>query len=272
MIRIETDTDWILIEHREHAHLAGRMAAHWGNAEFAPPEPRADILVAVMRHDDAWALRDAEPSLTREGRPSAFSRELVGKYSAFEEMDFADYLAVRGRAAQAVAEDKPYAAVIISMHTVSLLTTQADLSTLSEHELEMHQRFIEEQRLLQTLLIEKMADDSAQPAALKPASFRRAFEFLQACDSLSLAACVRYPIAKPLRHRHPRRDGSLVTLDCVPLGGDRYRITPFPFDADELALEVPSRRIPGKVFAGAEAFREAYAAAPVVPLPVVVVR
>src|SRR5580658_3757490 len=127
MIRIETDSGWILVEHREHARLAGRMAEHWGNGEFAPPEPRADILEAVARHDDAWAARDETPFLTPEGRPSAFSRELVGKYSAFEEMDFADYLAVRGRAAQAVAADNPYAAVIISMHTVSLLTTQADL-------------------------------------------------------------------------------------------------------------------------------------------------
>src|SRR5579863_7051680 len=122
MIRIETDAGWILVEHREHARLAGRFAARWGNAAFAVPEPRADVLVAVMRHDDAWAERDALPFLTRQGRPSAFSRELVGTYSAFEEIDLADYLAVRGRAAEAVAADNPYAAIIISMHTVDLLT------------------------------------------------------------------------------------------------------------------------------------------------------
>jgi hypothetical protein len=272
MIRIETDTGWILVEHREHARLAGRMAAHWGNDEFAAPEPRADILVAVARHDDAWALRDDEPCLTREGRPSAFSRELVGKYSAFEEMDFAEYLAVRGRAAKSVAADNPYAAIIISMHTVSLLTTQADLSALSERDVELHQRFIEEQQLLQALLIEKMKDDSVRPAALNPASLRRAFEFLQAHDSLSLGVCVRFPVAKALRHRHPRRDGRPVELECIPLGGDTYRIAPYPFDADELALEAPSRTVQGKVFASVGAFREAYAAAPVVPLRVRIVR
>jgi Protein of unknown function (DUF3891) len=272
MIRIETDSGWILVEHREHARLAGRMAAHWGNGEFAAPEPRADVLEAVARHDDAWALRDDTPFLTPEGRPSAFSRELVGAYSAFEEMDFADYLAVRGRAAQAVAADNPYAAVIISMHTVSLLTTQADLSKLSARDLDLHQRFIEEQRLLQALLVEKLADNPARAAALTPASLRRAFEFLQACDSLSLGVCVRFPVPRPLRHRHPRRDGSLVALDCIPLGGDTYRIAPFPFDADEVALEVPCRRVAGKMFAGQAAFREAYAAAPVSPLRVGIVR
>ena len=54
----------------------------------------------IASHDDGWAARDAHPSITRQGKPSAFSTELVGKYSAFEEIDLADYLAVRdGRCA-----------------------------------------------------------------------------------------------------------------------------------------------------------------------------
>jgi hypothetical protein len=154
MIRIETDSGWILVEHPEHARLAGRFAARWGNTDFPPPEPRADVLTAVSRHDDAWAARDALPFLTREGRPSAFSRELVGRYSAFEEIDFADYLAVRGNAAEVVAADNPYAAIVISMHTVSLLTTQADLSGLQASDLELHRAFIENQRKRQGELIE----------------------------------------------------------------------------------------------------------------------
>ena len=95
------------------------------------------------RHDDAWAARDAEPSVTREGRPEAFSRELVGAYSAFEEINLRDYLAVRGRAAKAVAAENPFAAVVISMHTVDLLTARADLSALSEGDRNLHRRFIE---------------------------------------------------------------------------------------------------------------------------------
>ncbi|HEY5227736.1 MAG TPA: DUF3891 family protein, partial [Opitutaceae bacterium] len=162
MIRIETDSGWILVEHPEHARLAGRFAVHWGNADFAPPEPRADVMTAVARHDDAWATRDAEPFLTREGRPSAFSRELVGKYSAFEEIDFGDYLAVRGRAAEAVAADNPYAAIVISMHTVSLLTTQADLTSLNAYDLELHRRFTEAQKVRQGEWIASLAGDPAR--------------------------------------------------------------------------------------------------------------
>ena len=86
------------------------------------PEPRANVLNGIARHDDGWAARDAAPQITRQGKPSAFSVELVGKYSAFEEIDLADYLAVRDRAVRLIAAEDAYAAVLISMHTYSLLT------------------------------------------------------------------------------------------------------------------------------------------------------
>jgi hypothetical protein len=250
MIRIETETGWTLIEHREHARLAGRMAARWGNDEFAPPEPRADILTAVNRHDDAWAERDAVPFLTRQGRPSAFSRELVGTYSAFEEIDLADYLAVRGRATDAVAAESPYAAIIVSMHTFDLLTSQADLRGMSDSDKVLHRKFLDGQLMRQVELIDT----------------------LQACDSLSLAVCVRFPSEIALRHRHARRDETFAELICTPLGADTYRVDPYPFDADELNLYVPGRNLPGKKFASETALRAAYAAAPVERIPVKIVR
>lgn len=272
MIRIETDAGWTLVEHREHARLAGRFAAHWGNAEFAAPEPRGDVLEAVARHDDAWAERDARPFLTRQGRPSAFSRELVGKYSAFEEIDLADYLAVRGRAAEAVAADNPFAAVIISMHTVDLLTGRADLRGLGNYDVALHRAFVERQQRWQENLVQSLASRPQTSKEVAPDRLRRAFEFLQACDSLSLTVCVRYPGPIPLRHRHPRRDGTLADLVCTPLGSDTYRVAPYPFDEDALELEAPCRSVPGVIFANEAAFRSAYAAAPCGHLRVNLVR
>ena len=76
----------------------GAFASAWGNERFRKPEPRERVLYGIAAHDDGWVTRDAHPSVTREGKPSAFSTELVGKYSAFEEIDLAEYLAVRERA------------------------------------------------------------------------------------------------------------------------------------------------------------------------------
>jgi hypothetical protein len=264
MIRIETEEGWILIAHPEHARIAAVFAAHWGNADFGPPEPRRDILTAVARHDDAWRTRDAEPFLTSQGRPSAFGRELVGKYSAFEEIDLADYLDVRGRAAEMVAADNAYAATVISMHTIDLLTTRADLSGLSPGDRDLHARFVATRSQRQEEWVASLETD--------PGLLRRAFEFLQACDSLSLCVCVRYPLPVPLRHAHPRRDGDRVVLTLTPLGSDTYRLSPSPVDTDELVLDIHCRRVTGKVFPDQAALRAAYAAAPAEVLKVRIVR
>jgi len=81
MLRMESETGWWLIRHPDHAHLAGDFATAWGNEIFRKPEPRARVLEGITRHDDGWAMRDAHPTITRQGKPSAFSIELVGKYS-----------------------------------------------------------------------------------------------------------------------------------------------------------------------------------------------
>jgi hypothetical protein len=158
------------------------------------------------------------------------------------------------------------------MHTVDLLTGQADLRGLSEADKALHRGFIDGQLRRQAELVGALGRIRADAGDIAPAGLRRAFEFLQACDSLSLSVCVRFPEPIPLRHRHPRRDGTLAELVCVPLGNDTYRIAPYPFDGDELLFDAPCRDIPGKRFADEAALRAAYAAAPVGRLRVKIVR
>ena len=125
MLRLETETGWWLVTHQDHARLAGRFAEHWGNELFASPEPRRPVLLGIATHDDGWAARDARPQITRAGLPAAFSVELVGKYSAFEEIDLADYIAVREQAVAVVAAQDAYAGLLVSLHTDNLLTPRA---------------------------------------------------------------------------------------------------------------------------------------------------
>src|SRR6202790_2574297 len=130
MLRLETETGWWLVTHPDHARLAGALGAGWGNGRFLPPAPREHVLRGIARHDDGWTARDASPQITRQGKPSAFSIELVAKYSGFEEIDLADYLAVRDSAVRLIAAEDAYAAILISMHTYNLLTEHADRSTI----------------------------------------------------------------------------------------------------------------------------------------------
>lgn len=256
----------MLLGHADHAALAGEFARHWKNARFAPPDPFAHLLDAVSRHDDSWKTRDAEPELTPEGLPAAFSRELVGTYEAFEEIDLPAYLGVRGRATEQAAARDPYSAVLISMHTVNLLTEQADVDSLSPEGQALLNTFVEGQRTRQRDLLDSLAASGMNPEALTPAALRRGFEFLQACDSFSLLVGVDYPEAAALRHRHPFGSEAAEAVRYLPQGGRRYRLDPWPLDEPEVIFHIPYRRVPKSALRSLEAFRAAFARAEVEPV------
>lgn len=269
MLRMESESGWWLITHPDHARLAGDFAAAWGNALFRSPEPRVRVLRGIACHDDGWAARDAKPSLTRHGKPSAFSIELVGKYSAFEEIDLEDYLAVRDRAVRIVAEQDPYAGLLISMHTYNLLTAHADRTTIAPAGLALLDDFLDRQRDYQRQLHQLVADDSSLTEKQSTVqTIEEHFRLLQACDNLSLLACVAYDSPAHLLHPLPLNDGGNAEVSVHPLAPRHFRLTPWPFAQPQLIFNFPARHIAGKLFSDAQAFQTAFHAAPIEQLTV----
>ena len=269
MIRLETDIGYWLVAHVDHANLAGVFAARWGNKLFRAPEPRTRVLKGISQHDDGWRERDAEPQITRQGRPSAFSVELVGKYSAFEEIDLADYLAVRDRAVRLIAEEDAYAAILVSMHTYNLLSERADRSTIAPEQLPLLDDFLVRQKQLQESLRDQIAqDDNLATAYKSDETIRDNIRLLQATDALSLLACVDYRQPTTLLHPLPLSDGGYQGVTVQSLGERRFRLDPYPFAEPSLAFAFPARHVEGKLFTQAEDLRERFAAAPVAQLEV----
>jgi hypothetical protein len=269
MLRLETETGFFLITHPDHAHLAALFAGHWGNDQFTPPHPRTSVLHGIRVHDDGWAARDASPSITRQGRPSAFSTELVGAYSAFEEIDLADYLAVREQAVGLVEAIDPYAALLVSMHTYNLLTERADRGTIAPTQLPLLDAFLDRQRARQVRLLETVrsdpeytAEDTADKAVLNN------FRLLQATDNLSLLSCIAHRRAATCLHPLPTQDGGESRIAIVPTGEREFRLAPWPFDQPEIKTCVQARHVEGHLFASAKELSEKYHAAPVVELDV----
>src|ERR1700761_8739053 len=229
MLRLESETGWWLVTHVDHANLAGAFAEKWGNHLFRAPQPRERVLTGIRRHDDGWRMRDAQPQITRAGKPSAFSVELVGKYSAFEEIDLVDYLAVRERAVRLVAERDPYAALLVSMHTYDLLSARADRRTIQPSQLPLLDDFLARQRELQGELRARLAADPAlAPDQVAPARIDQHFRLLQACDNLSLLSCVAFTGPADLLHPLPLKNGGESRIAGEPLGARRFRLSPYP--------------------------------------------
>jgi Protein of unknown function (DUF3891) len=262
MLRMESETGWWLIRHPNHAELAGAFAAAWGNTMFRKPEPRSRVLYGIARHDDGWAARDAHPMITRQGKPSAFSVELVGKYSAFEEIDIAAYLAVRDCAVRIIAQKDPYAGLLVAMHTYNLLTAHADSATIDPEGLALLDAFLDRQRAYQAELRAAIqADTSLAPAYKSDHAITEHFRLLQACDNLSLLACVAYASPAHLLHPLPLNDGTTSEVQVEPLGVRHFRLAPWPFAEPDLRFEFPARHVAGKQFRSSGDLEEAYTAA-----------
>jgi hypothetical protein len=271
MIRLESETGWWLVTHVDHARLAGDFAGQWGNDVFLAPEPRARVLRGIATHDDGWAARDQQPQITRQGKPSAFSVELVGKYSAFEEIDLEDYLAVRGRAVRLVAEEDPYAALLVSMHTYNLLTARADRSTISPEQLPLLDTFLAGQvQFQQELRARLTADQQLTPDEISPSCIENHFRLLQACDNLSLLSCVDYAQAGDLLHALPLRAGGENRVGVESLGSRSFRLAPYPFGASPLVFNLPARHVEGKLFSSARELGKKFHQTTPVMLPVTV--
>jgi len=270
MLRLESETGWWLITHPEHARLAGAFAEAWGNDRFLPPEPRRNVLLGIRCHDDGWAARDAAPQITREGKPSAFSTELVGKYSAFEEIDLVDYLAVRDRAVRLMADEDAYAGLLISMHTYNLLTERTGRSTVRPEQVPLLDGFLAAQRNFQKELLDRIRSDGFHDDETSEVRIRDHFRLLQATDNLSLVSCVGFTQPATLLHPLPLRDGSYTEVRVEPIGERRFRLKPYPFADALLAFEFPARHVEGKIFTSAAEIQEKFAKAPVTQMTVTV--
>ncbi len=258
MLRLETEDGWWLVTHPDHAHLAGEFASHWGNALFSTPEPREQVLRGIYRHDDGWRERDRTPAVTKQGKPAAFSTELVGTYSAFEEIDLAAYLEVRREAVQLIAMEDPYAAILISMHTHNLLSERADRSTIRADELPWLDAFLVEQMTLQRALRERLLNGgTVAKDHLTAEALHRNFQLLQACDNLSLLSCVDFGRDATLLHPFELRDGKTREVKVQRVGERAFRLTPYPLATEEISFKLRARFVAGKEFASAAALKAA---------------
>jgi hypothetical protein len=274
MLRLATPDGWWLVTHPDHAHLAGEFAAAWGNALFAVPAPRTHVLRGIYRHDDGWLARDAAPMITREGKPAAFSTELVGKYSAFEEIDLEDYLALRRDAVLAMAEEDAYAAILISMHTHNLLSERADRSTIRPEQLSLLDSFLAAQESLQGELRQRLLDTAAfSPDQLRNTlddTLTENFRLLQATDILSLLSCVDFDRPATLLHPLRTHQGPAQQIKVERVDERSFRLSPYPLRETVMRFNLRARFVRGPRFTSSDELAERLAGASMQTLEVVI--
>lgn len=281
MLKTRRGDDIWLVTQPDHAALAGMLAAHWGNVEFArpgayapSPDPariRREVVLAVAEHDNGWWEWEADPDLSPDdGLPLGLSDVLKDPISGMDRWR----LGVPRLAAR-----HPYASLLIGDHAQWLYTAQFEAGHPAEltHPLqsgrsrypreleEAARRFITEMREKQREFRRQMAQDPLWQRALDDEHRLPHARLVQILDALSLALCadVLLPAAgsaaglgqDSLEFPHvPRRNwNDRVTMRLQPLGEGRIAIDPYPFAQPDLRVAVPARvAAPGTDWRAAE--------------------
>ena len=115
MVNPYDDSRLMLALQIDHSRVAGFFAAHWGNKDFARPEPYASVVLAAQEHDIGWWEWEMKPAtLNEKGFPLDYHDGSL-KYLGQLRLDFYK------NAVDHVMQRYPYSALLMAMHGVSLM-------------------------------------------------------------------------------------------------------------------------------------------------------
>ena len=246
IVREGADGALILIAQTDHAKVSGICAAHWGNEMFSRPQPYEAVVRAAMFHDSGWYDYEASPSIAPDtGKPFNFIQVPWGKPQrhAFE------------WAIEWMTRIDPYSGLLLSKHRTGLQRGRYDKVA--------HPKFFNTQNLPEDNENFLARNEDAQAVQLRnydKSEFWTNYQLLQAFDLISLFLCNKDVIddyIEPVPTSYGERTAP-VRLTLKSIGQNRVEIDPFPFDANELRVQLIRRRIRQGKFADPSEFREAY--------------
>ena len=255
----------------DHAQVSGYLAAHWGNDEFARPghfagsnDPerlRSETIFAIAEHDNGWWEWEAAPEVAeRDGLPLGLAEVLKNQQEAMN----------RWRLGMPRFDgNHPYVSLLICCHAYWLYAHGCRIASAPEFDhplfwkgsstqlmgerLDAPRRFVAEVEEIQTELTERLRKDPACAAWVDAENLNPHTRLLQLLDGLSLSLCsalIRPRDGEALGLGEdtfellnvPRRNWQdRVEIELKPVGERRIVCSPYPFDADPLAVIVPAR-------------------------------
>jgi hypothetical protein len=244
IVRKQTDSV-ILIGQTDHSRLVGQLAAHWGNSDFATPEPYESVVRAATYHDYGWLRYETSPLIHPEtGEPYQFLQLPLGSTQLDAYQWSLDWLAGIDR----------YSGLIINMHRTGLW--KGRYQTI-EHPKGYNIRQMSPE--VQEFIARNEAWQERERKSLDPDNVWTNYRLMQVWDLLGLYFCCQEPYedyVEPVPAKYADRNGVRLTLK--PVGSSQVAFDPYPFDARPCRVQLAFKRLPATTFPDVEAFRRAY--------------
>jgi hypothetical protein len=252
IIREAANGETIVIGQTDHSRLVGQLAAHWGNAEVARPDPWESVVRAAIYHDYGWITYETNPLVNEEtGAPYRFL-ELPLKERQLESYQWCiDWM----------AGTDLYSALIISRHRTGLWKGRYGLIRHPQGRYDLHKL---DARILQ--LIDRNEAWQQRTLAEVDESARARFQInyvmMQVWDLLGLYFCCQEPCEDHIDPVPTGFGGEGRAMSMKPLGKRKVRFDPYPFDEPSLRVQLSCKRLPSRRYANAAEFRRAWFQAP----------
>lgn len=256
------DSRLLLILQTDHSRIAGLLAAHWGNDQFARLRPYASMVLAAQEHDSGWWDWEIKPSVNEQGYPSDY----IG---SIKHLGQGVWLDLYRRAIERLASRDPYAAYFVSMHGEALLTQGMGLlPSMPDYRNDPAvQNFIAEQKAPRARWLAQLQTDPALGPLTQESHLWTNFKLLEVFDQFAQFVCNRYPFNSQARKNGPTNklsnmpvpvaDGKPdVTLTIDAQNEREATVSPYPFDVSPLPVSFEGRLVPNRSFSKQEEFLE----------------
>jgi Protein of unknown function (DUF3891) len=252
----------LLILQIDHSRIAGLLAAHWGNGQFARPRPYASMVLAAQEHDSGWWDWEIKPTLNEQGFPSDY----IG---SIKHLGQGVWLDLYRHAIERLASRDLYAAYYVSMHGEALLTRGMGLlPSMPDYTGDPAvQEFIATQKALRARWLPALRNDPALREMTSDAHLWTNFKLMEVFDQFAQFVCNRYPFNSEARKNGPTKTLANVPVPVAPSKPDvtitvdvqnetEAVVRPFPFDVNPLRLCFEGRLVPNRPFATPDEFLE----------------
>jgi hypothetical protein len=247
IVRKDTDGGLTLIRQTDHSQFVGQLAAHWGNAEFAPLRPYESVVRAATFHD--YGYLNWEPDLpfdAENGVPFEFRKSPTGQRQLDAYQSNIDWL----------AGIDPYSGLLVGMHRTGLWRQR--YNTI-EHPGGMSRGALPGPT--EDMAKRNEARQEQERAALDGDEVWTNYHLLQVWDLLGLYFGCQEPGDDYIDPVPLDYAGGTARMTMRRAGPRQVAFEPYPFDQRPLKVQIASKRVPGH-FLDEAAFRKAFAQAP----------
>lgn len=219
MIVFDEGETYRFVTQPDHARFSGELVSLWREHGLPDHPRRDDLLFAVREHDNGWREADAAPSWNHAaGRPHDF-------LSIEDEVK----LEVWRRGTARFAAERPYAALLITLHGLALAAWYGEPAAGLAAELE------------------ERADELAEAAGAAREEAAADYPFLGFADAASLAVCRR--AGDPFEREAPEAAGGGVLRGWFEADTETLYLDPFPL-AGATRFTIPARHVAKRLYAG----------------------